>query len=103
MHLCVELDVRAHGVHDDLLRDGALIADPEGKADDAPEPTGGNYADRLQHVLHRLPVLAILPLGCDVQSSTTPTSANPIMTDTLSADGNPSHPKHPNTEGRHQT
>lgn len=77
MHLCVELDVRAHGIHDDLLCDGALIADPEGKADDAPEPTGGNYTDRLQHVLHRLSVLAILHLGCDVQSSTTPTSANP--------------------------
>lgn len=26
-----------------------------------------------------------------------------VMTDTLSAGGSPSHPKHPNTEGHHQT
>lgn len=55
-HLGVELEVRARGVHDDLLRDGALIADPQGAADDAPELTGGNHARGLQHVLHRLSV-----------------------------------------------
>lgn len=38
-HLCVEFDVRTHGVHDDFLCDSALITDPEGEADTASEPT----------------------------------------------------------------
>lgn len=55
-YLCVELEVRARGVHDDLLRDGALIADPQREADDASELTGGKHARGLQHVLHQLSV-----------------------------------------------
>lgn len=37
-YLCVELDVRTHGVQDNLLCDSALITDPESDADTATEP-----------------------------------------------------------------
>lgn len=36
-YLCAEPQVRTRGIHDYLLRDSALIADPEGKADNATE------------------------------------------------------------------
>lgn len=62
-YLCAELDVGTHGVHDDLLCDRALIADPEGKADDTSEPIGGRHLSRLQHLQHRLPMELFLPLG----------------------------------------
>lgn len=62
-YLCAELDVGTHGVHDDLLCDCALITDPEGKANDTSEPTGGHHVGRLEHLQHRLPVGLFLPLG----------------------------------------
>lgn len=106
-YLRVELEVRARGVHDDLLRDGALITDPQGAADDASELTGGNHASWLQDILHRLPVRlgSVLRSGLRVRSSATAQEwPGPQRTaHTLSADGNPSHPKHPSTEGRRQT
>lgn len=37
-YLCAEFKVRTRGVHDYLLCDSALIADPEGKADNTTEP-----------------------------------------------------------------
>lgn len=55
-YLCVELEVRARSVHDDLLRDAALIADPQRAADDAAQLTRGNHARRLQHLLHQFSV-----------------------------------------------
>lgn len=36
-YLRAELKVRTRGIHDYLLRDSALITDPEGEADYAPE------------------------------------------------------------------
>lgn len=37
LYPCVESDVRAHGVHDNLLSDGALLTDPETVADTGPQ------------------------------------------------------------------
>lgn len=56
MYLCIELEVRTHGVHDNLLRHSAFIADPEGEADAAPEPAEGHHMGRLQHFHHWLPI-----------------------------------------------
>lgn len=99
-YLCVELDVGTRGVHDDLLGDGALLADPQGAADDASELAGGGHVRRPQHVLHRLPArpgsvrgsAALLATGVWRQAPST-----------WSAGDNPSHPKHPSTAGRRQT
>lgn len=55
-YLSVELEVGTRGVHDDLLGDDALLADPQGAADDAAELAGGSHVRGLQHVVHRLPV-----------------------------------------------
>lgn len=63
IYLCVELDVRTHGVHDDLLCDGALITNPEREADAASETTRGHHTRRLHHLQNRLPTGSILQLG----------------------------------------
>lgn len=53
--LCVELDVGTHGIHDDLLRDSAFIADPQGEADTASDSSWERYLDRLHHFHYWLP------------------------------------------------
>lgn len=54
-YLRAELKVRTRGIHDYLLRDSALITDPEGEADYAPEFLWGNNMSRLHHLLHWFP------------------------------------------------
>lgn len=54
-YLRAELQVRTHGVHDYLLCDGALIADPEGKADDTTELLWGHNMSRLHYLQHWFP------------------------------------------------
>lgn len=54
-YLCAKLKVRTHGVHDYLLCDGALIADPEGKADDTTELLWGHNMSWLHYLQHWFP------------------------------------------------
>lgn len=65
----------------------------------------------LHHLQHWLPVGVNFAVRLLIVTSTTPAnsvtcpkvSKRQIRTETLSADGSPSHPKHPSTEGHHQT
>lgn len=101
-YLRAELQVRTRGIHDYLLRNSALITDPEGTADNATKLLWGHNMSRLHHLQHCFSKGWSIPFRRRKIQLKTIIFNKRKMIDTWSGDGNPWHPRHPSKEGYHQ-